>query len=123
MTLYCDFPSDLQNNPSGEGSGAGSVRDSIEFILTNFSEMNKLWVRMQHQGHSRDRDRREQERRELRLLVGTNLVRLTELDSIDAQIYEKNVLPCVLEQVCQINNLSNIQLSFYLLIFFDPRGN
>jgi len=89
----------FQNNPSGEGSGAGTVRDSIEFILTNFSEMNKLWVRMQHQGHSRDRDRREQERRELRLLVGTNLVRLTELDSIDAQIYEKNVLPCVLEQV------------------------
>jgi len=89
----------FQNNPSGEGSGAGSVRDSIEFILTNFSEMNKLWVRMQHQGHSRDRDRREQERRELRLLVGTNLVRLTELESIDAAIYEKNVLPCVLEQV------------------------
>ena len=51
------------------------------------------------QGHSRDRDRREQERRELRLLVGTNLVRLTELDSIDALVYEKNVLPCVLEQV------------------------
>ena len=59
---------------------------------------------MQHQGHSRDRDRREQERRELRLLVGTNLVRLTELDSIDATLYEKNVLPCVLEQVC-INNV------------------
>ena len=32
----------------------GTIEDSIDFILLNFSEMNKLWVRMQHQGHSRD---------------------------------------------------------------------
>jgi vacuolar protein sorting-associated protein 35 len=32
-----------------EQSNAGTVRDSIEFILQNFAEMNKLWVRMQHQ--------------------------------------------------------------------------
>ena len=32
-----------------EGAG-GTVRDSIDFILQNFTEMNKLWVRMQHQG-------------------------------------------------------------------------
>ena len=25
------------------------VQDSIEYILVNFAEMNKLWVRMQHQ--------------------------------------------------------------------------
>ncbi len=41
--------------------------------------MNKLWVRLQHQGHSRDREKREMERRELRILVGTNLVRLSQL--------------------------------------------
>ena len=29
---------------------------------------------MQHLGHSRERERREQERRDLRLVVGTNLV-------------------------------------------------
>ncbi|KAG5309254.1 VPS35 protein, partial [Acromyrmex insinuator] len=40
----------------------GTVRDSIDFVLMNFAEMNKLWVRMQHQGHSRDRERRERER-------------------------------------------------------------
>ena len=31
----------------------GDINDSIEFILFNFSEMNKLWVRMQYQGHTR----------------------------------------------------------------------
>ena len=36
--------------------------------------MNKLWVRMQHQGPARDKDRREKERQELRDLVGKNLL-------------------------------------------------
>lgn len=78
---------------------SGKVEDSVEFILLNFAEMNKLWVRMQHQGHSRDRERREKERLELRELVGTNLVRLSQLESIDIARYEKIVLPGILEQV------------------------
>ena len=63
--------------------------DSVDFIQLNFAEMNKLWVRMQHQGHSRNREQREQERRELRLLVGTNLVRLSQLEYIDIPTYKK----------------------------------
>ncbi|BES91758.1 vacuolar protein sorting [Nesidiocoris tenuis] len=80
-------------------NGQGKVQDSIEFILMNFAEMNKLWVRMQHQGHSRERERREKEREELRLLVGTNLVRLSQLESITLDRYSKLVLPGILEQV------------------------
>jgi hypothetical protein len=30
-----------------EGKG-GQVRDSVEFVLQNFTEMNKLWVRLQN---------------------------------------------------------------------------
>ncbi|XP_070386983.1 vacuolar protein sorting-associated protein 35 [Dermacentor albipictus] len=78
---------------------SGTVKDSVDFVLLNFGEMNKLWVRMQHQGHSRDRDRREKERQELRLLVGTNLVRLSQLDAVDMERYKKVVLPGILEQV------------------------
>ncbi|KAL0276752.1 UNVERIFIED_CONTAM: hypothetical protein PYX00_004258 [Menopon gallinae] len=77
----------------------GTVRDSVDFILMNFAEMNKLWVRMQHQGHSRDRERREREREELRILVGTNLVRLSQLESVNFEEYQKMVLPGILEQV------------------------
>lgn len=40
--------------------------------------------------------RREQERRELRLLVGSNLVRLSQLDGLDLEVYKgvskKNVV-------------------------------
>lgn len=67
----------------------GTVKDSVDFILLNFAEMNKLWVRMQHQGHSRDKEKRERERQELRLLVGTNLVRLSQLECVDMERYKK----------------------------------
>ena len=57
--------------------------------------MNKLWVRMQHQGHSRDREKKERERMELRILVGTNLLRLSQLENIDLAMYKSAVLPGV----------------------------
>ncbi|XP_060536542.1 vacuolar protein sorting-associated protein 35 [Cylas formicarius] len=77
----------------------GTVKDSIDFVLMNFAEMNKLWVRMQHQGHSRERQHREREREELRILVGTNLVRLSQLECVTLEKYQKSVLPGILEQV------------------------
>ncbi|KAJ7223766.1 vacuolar protein sorting-associated protein 35-domain-containing protein, partial [Mycena rebaudengoi] len=86
--------------PVGVDTGpAGNLQDSISFVLTNFIEMNKLWVRLQHQGHSRDREKRELERRELRILVGTNLVRLSQLDGVDLDMYQRTILPSILEQV------------------------
>ncbi|KAF7359483.1 Vacuolar protein sorting-associated protein 35 [Mycena sanguinolenta] len=86
--------------PVGTDDGpAGNLQDSISFVLTNFIEMNKLWVRLQHQGHSRDREKRELERRELRILVGTNLVRLSQLDGVDLEMYQRTILPSILEQV------------------------
>lgn len=86
--------------PIGIDAGpSGNLQDSISFVLTNFIEMNKLWVRLQHQGHSRDREKREMERKELRILVGTNLVRLSQLDGVDLDLYQKVILPGILEQV------------------------
>ncbi|KAI8818650.1 vacuolar protein sorting-associated protein 35 [Fimicolochytrium jonesii] len=77
----------------------GTIHDSIQFILQNFIEMNKLWVRLQHQGHSREREKREQERKELRLLVGSSLVRLSQLEALDLETYKTLVLPSILEEI------------------------
>ncbi|WFC99956.1 retromer complex subunit Vps35 [Malassezia yamatoensis] len=86
--------------PIGQDAGpAGDLNDSVLFVLTNFIEMNKLWVRQQHLGHSRDREKREMDRRELRILVGTNLVRLSQLEGVTLEIYQETILPAVLEQV------------------------
>ncbi|KAG0241486.1 Vacuolar protein sorting-associated protein 35 [Mortierella sp. GBA43] len=80
-------------------SPEGNITDSIQFILTNFIEMNKLWVRLQHQGHSKEREKREMERKELKILVGTNLVRLSQLDNVDLDVYQSTILPSILEQI------------------------
>jgi vacuolar protein sorting-associated protein 35 len=71
--------------------------------LTNFVEMNKLWVRLQHQGPSRERERRIQERRELELLVGSNIVRLSQLVDLDG--YKSGILQALLEQVVQCRDV------------------
>ena len=92
------------NLPVGNSDGPeGNLQDSISFILTNFVEMNKLWVRLQHQGHSRDRDLRTQERKELQLLVGNNLVRLSQL--VDLDTYKNVILQPLLEQVVQCRDV------------------
>ncbi|XP_023337734.1 vacuolar protein sorting-associated protein 35 isoform X1 [Eurytemora carolleeae] len=93
------LPDTLETGEFLEGQDPGKIDDSIDFIQLNFAEMNKLWVRMQHQGHSRERERREKERMELRILVGTNLVRLSQLESVNVDVYKKSVLPGLLEQV------------------------
>ncbi|KAJ2608600.1 retromer complex subunit Vps35 [Coemansia sp. RSA 1365] len=86
--------------PLGTGDGLeGCLDDSTHFILTNFVEMNKLWVRLQHQGLSRDKERREAERRDLRTLVGSNLLRLASLAGVPRSTYENTVLPRLLSQV------------------------
>lgn len=90
--------------PTGDSDGPeGNLQDSINFILTNFVEMNKLWVRLQHQGHSRERDQRTQERKELQLLVGSNIVRLSQL--VDLAAYRDGILGPLLEQVVQCRDV------------------
>ena len=93
------LPDTLETGPFEEGQDPGKIDDSIDFIQLNFAEMNKLWVRMQHQGHTREKDKREKERMELRILVGTNLVRLSQLESVGVDMYRSLVLPGILEQV------------------------
>ena len=81
----------------------GTVKDSFEFILDNLKEMNKLWVRIQHlpgEGRNKDvRKRRERERNDLRMIVGTNLVRLSQLESVTSKVYGDYILPQVLEHI------------------------
>ncbi|QSL65147.1 hypothetical protein MERGE_002452 [Pneumocystis wakefieldiae] len=92
--------------PVGTSTGPeGNLNDSISFILTNFIEMNKLWVKFQHQGHSRERAKREEERTELKILVGTNLVRLSQLEGIDLHMYKTNILPSITEQIIQCRDV------------------
>ncbi|XP_062102677.1 vacuolar protein sorting-associated protein 35A-like [Humulus lupulus] len=91
---------------------ADTVVDAVEFVLQNFTEMNKLWVRMQHQGPAREKEKREKERSELRDLVGKNLHVLSQIEGIDLEMYKESVLPRVLEQVV---NCKDEIAQFYLM--------
>jgi len=81
-----------------EGDG-GDVNDAIDFILQNMSEMNRLWVRLQHLSSAKDKEQREVERNELRVTVGENIIRLGHLEGMTYDIYKSVVLPKILEIV------------------------
>ncbi|XVF62211.1 hypothetical protein PTKIN_Ptkin08bG0199200 [Pterospermum kingtungense] len=91
---------------------ADTVVDAVEFVLQNFTEMNKLWVRMQHQGPAREKEKREKERNELRDLVGKNLHVLSQIEGIDLDMYKDTVLPRILEQVV---NCKDELAQYYLM--------
>lgn len=80
----------------------GTVIDSFEFILRNLLEMNRLWIRIQHMPGDNTKEtkrRRERERNDLRILVGSNLNRLSQLDGISAHIYGSKILPRILDEI------------------------
>eukprot|EP00775_Hariotina_reticulata_P005658 gene5658-5897_t len=90
---------DTGDTGKGELVEHGDIHTSVDFLLTNFIEMNKLWVRMQHQGAARDREKREKERQQLQDLVGKNLTYISHLDGLTFELYSSSVLPRLLEQV------------------------
>ncbi|XP_076894389.1 vacuolar protein sorting-associated protein 35B-like isoform X2 [Bidens hawaiensis] len=100
---------DIGSEYEGDGD---TVMDAVEFVLQNFSEMNKLWVRMEHQGPARVRDKMEKERNELRDLVGKNLHVLSQIEGIDLDLYKETVLPRILEQVV---NCKDELAQYYLM--------
>lgn len=84
-----------------EGAG-GTVQDAYNFILLNFAETNRLWVRLQTQkenANGKNKKAREAERQDLRILVGANLVRLSQLEGLDVIEYKERVLPTILEEI------------------------
>mmetsp|Transcript_11751 Transcript_11751/g.29995 ORF Transcript_11751/g.29995 Transcript_11751/m.29995 type:complete len:687 (+) Transcript_11751:1-2061(+) len=112
----------IEDKKIGEGGEESSdVGDAIEFLLQNFTEMNKLWVRMQHQGSVSERSRREKERQELRDLVAKNLVMLAQLDGVDQSTYAEVVLPRVLEQIiaCKDELAQNYLMDCVIQVFPD----
>jgi len=103
-----------------EAEGGGNIDDAFDFILTNFQESNRLWVRMQHQGPVKDKSKREKERHELRVLVGANLVRLSQLDGMTVDYYAETALPKILDHVLSVKDTMSQQYLFESMIQVFP---
>ncbi|KAG2449014.1 hypothetical protein HYH02_005768 [Chlamydomonas schloesseri] len=105
-----------------EGPASGSIHDALDFLMTNFIEMNKLWVRLQHQGSARDKEKRERERQQLQDLVGKNLTYLSQLDGLSFELYRDQVLPRVLDQITSCkDDLAQLYLMQALIQGFPDR--
>ena len=74
-----------------------SADDSIKFILNNLDDMNRLWIRLNNIDNPDERITREKEREQLKYLVGENITRLSQLNAITPEIYQKKVLPRIIE--------------------------
>jgi len=103
-----------------EAEGGGNIDDAFEFIHTNFQESNRLWVRMQHQGPQKDKVKREKERHDLRVLVGANLVRLSQLEGMTVEYYAGSALPKLLEHVISVKDTMSQQYLFESMIQVFP---
>lgn len=106
---------------TGDDGNKENLDKIINFIVKNFIEMNKLWVRLQHQGHSSEKSKRIEERNELKILVGSNLVIISQLDSINKQFYNEKILPEILQQIIKCNDsiAQNYLLDVIIQIFPD----
>lgn len=67
-----------------EGEG-GDINDAINVILRNLNEMNKLWIRMSGKSY---KGTREKERENLKMVVGENIVRLSDLEGVSQDVYQ-----------------------------------
>jgi len=95
-----------------EEEGGGDINDAFEFLLVNFQESNRLWCRMQNQGPAKEKSKREKERHDLRVLVGSNLVRIGALEGMTVQFFSETALPKLLEHIVTVKDVMSQQ---YLL--------
>lgn len=79
-----------------EGEG-GDINDAIDIIMINLTDMNKLWIRMS--GGNKEKNKREKERIDLKVVVGENLLRLSSLDGVNIDVYKETVLPRIIELI------------------------
>lgn len=80
-------------------SEGGDLTDAMNFILTNLTEMNKLWIRMQAVT-SKDRAKRDKQRNDLKMTIGENIVRFSSLNGCTIEVYKNFVIDKLVEIVC-----------------------
>lgn len=96
------------------------VTDAIDFILKNFKEMNRLWIRLQYMSSQKDEFKREEERDELKTTVGENIYRLSSLNGLTVDLYKKMVLPNILDTLIVCEDVMSHQFLIECMINSFP---
>lgn len=75
---------------------------SISFLIQNFMDTVNLFCRLRSDWRG---EKRERERKQLTTLIGQNLERLSQLESINTQIYSTSVLPDILTTIIKYKDI------------------
>jgi hypothetical protein len=78
------------------GSTELDLSRSLGFLLTNFSQMNRLWVRI---GNIMASDDCRAQRSELSVLLGMNIQRISALSDLTGDWYAEHVLPYLAKHI------------------------
>lgn len=99
----------------------GKFEDTLKFIIQNMDEMNRLWIRISSEAAvGQEKLLRDRERVELKILVGESINRLSSLDGLTVEIYEKEVLPKLLQIILESNDIMSQQYLMECIIHAFP---
>ena len=87
----------------------GKFEETLKFIIQNLDEMNRLWIRISSDVSGSEKFIRDKERVELKILVGESINRLSSLDGLTIDIYEKDVLPKLIQIILESNDILSQQ--------------
>ena len=87
----------------------GKFEETLKFILQNLDEMNRLWIRISSDVTGTEKMLRDKERVELKILVGESINRLSSLEGLTIDIYEKDVLPKLIQIILESNDVLSQQ--------------
>ena len=81
-------------------SSQQDMEKALHFLLFNFVQMNRMWVRI---ADSVNIEGNAEQRKELSVLIGMNITRISSLKNLSAEAYSRIVLPVLLKHVelCQ----------------------
>ena len=82
----------------------GNFDDTLKFLIQNMDEMNRLWIRLGSDVTGSEKILRDKERTELKVLVGESINRLSSLDGLTIELYEKEVLPKLIQIILESND-------------------
>ncbi|EAY21402.1 hypothetical protein TVAG_198400 [Trichomonas vaginalis G3] len=77
-------------------STESDTEKSLTFLLNNFAQMNRMWVRIEDIMAS---DERKSQRKEFSVLIGTNIQRISSLNGITVDSYTNIILPFIAKHV------------------------
>ena len=102
-TFLMDMFKDKLPDGNTTGKGNGTIMDSVDFLLINFSEMNKLTVRLQ--AGIKDKEKKADEERQLLQLVGKNIQLMSNLEGMSYEIYRQTIMPKLMDQILSCGDL------------------